>query len=66
MFIIERIPKVVRQFNPITSYYNDNQVKIDIIIGGSLDNDNNIINLYNNDYIDIKSYISFLVNPSEF
>ena len=44
MFIIERIPKVVRQFNPITSYYNDNQVKIDIIIGGSLDNDNNIIN----------------------
>ena len=25
MFIMKQIPKVIRQFNPITSYYDDNQ-----------------------------------------
>ena len=33
MFVMEQLPKVIRQFNPITNYYNDNQVKLDIFIG---------------------------------
>ena len=36
MFVMEQIPKVIRQFNPITSYYDNNEVRLDIIIGGSI------------------------------
>ena len=44
MFVMEQIPKVIRQFNPITTYYEKNNDKLEIIIGGTIDDNFNIIN----------------------
>ena len=44
MFVMKQIPKVIRQFNPITSYYDNNETRLDVIIGATLDKNNNIIN----------------------
>ena len=44
MFVMEQIPKVIRQFNPITTYYEKNKDKLEIIIGGTVDDKFNIIN----------------------
>ena len=63
------------QFNMINQSENQKYINTIIAVQNSYDlnndgfidsNGDGIINLYNNDYIDIKSYISFLVNPSEF
>ena len=63
------------QFNMINQSENQKYINTIITLQNSYDLNNDgfidgdgdgIINLYNNDYIDIKSYISFLVNPSEF
>ena len=63
------------QFNMINQSENQKYINTIIAVQNSYDLNNDgfidgdgdgIINLYNNDYIDIKSYISFLVNPSEF
>ena len=42
MFILQQIPKTVRQFNPIVLLYSDNN-RIEITIGGSKKGESDII-----------------------